>query len=178
MAALGRSAIGANSTRVPAASVVPSLVGRAPGARRQSAVVCQSTGPQQPGPLPPAAAGQRRQVAARAKPGETPEQALERRIRESAEVEERVIHITSQAEWDREVEKVGAGMGAGVLGPLIPGQPCRSAAAGTVGSPARSTALHPALPLRPRCACAGGQQACGARGAERCAVPDWLRGGG
>jgi hypothetical protein len=49
-------------------------------------------------------------VAARAKPGETPEQALERRIRESAQVEERVIHITTQAEWDREVAKVGAGV--------------------------------------------------------------------
>ena len=43
-------------------------------------------------------------------PGETPEQALERRIRESAQVEERVIHITTQAEWDREVAKVGAGV--------------------------------------------------------------------
>jgi len=116
MAALGRSALGCNSMRVAAGSVPKaSLAGReacGTAARRPGAIVCHSTGSQHPGQ--PAGAGaaaaQRRQVAARAKPGETPEQALERRIRESAQVEERVIHITTQAEWDREVAKVGAGV--------------------------------------------------------------------
>jgi hypothetical protein len=48
----------------------------------------------------------RRSVAARVKPGETPEQALERRKRESAQVEERVIYITNTREWEREVARV------------------------------------------------------------------------
>lgn len=48
----------------------------------------------------------RRSVAARVKPGETPEQALERRKRESAQVEERVIYITDTREWEREVARV------------------------------------------------------------------------
>lgn len=41
------------------------------------------------------------------RPGETPEQALERRMRESERVEERVVYISSSEEWDAELEKAG-----------------------------------------------------------------------
>jgi ADP-ribose pyrophosphatase YjhB (NUDIX family) len=40
-------------------------------------------------------------------PGETPEQALERRLRESARVEERVVYISDRQEWEQELQKVG-----------------------------------------------------------------------
>ena len=55
---------------------------------------------------PPAAAGRQRRLVAHAKPGETPEQALERRMRESQQVDERVVYITNRREWDAEVAKV------------------------------------------------------------------------
>lgn len=50
---------------------------------------------------------QRRSVAARVKPGETPEQVLERRMREAAQVEERVTYIHNKAEWEAELAKAG-----------------------------------------------------------------------
>lgn len=56
---------------------------------------------------PPAAAGRQRRLIAHAKPGETPEQALERRMRESQQVEERVIYVTNRREWETEVAKAG-----------------------------------------------------------------------
>lgn len=69
----------------------------------------------------PAAAGRFRVRAPlpppRAKPNESAEQALERRKRESKEVIERVIYISNAADWEREMEKVGAGGGLGVTAP-------------------------------------------------------------
>lgn len=59
---------------------------------------------------PPAAAGRQRRLIAHAKPGETPEQALERRMRESQQVEERVIYVTNRREWETEVAKVCHGL--------------------------------------------------------------------
>ena len=41
------------------------------------------------------------------RPGETPEQAQERRLRESAQVEERVLPIADLADWDRETAAAG-----------------------------------------------------------------------
>lgn len=58
---------------------------------------------------PPAAAGRQRRLVAHAKPGETPEQALERRMRESQQVEERVVYVTNRREWEAEVAKVRRG---------------------------------------------------------------------
>ena len=52
----------------------------------------------------------------RVQPGETPEQALERRLRESAQVEERVIDIVDQADWERQLKQVG-GSPAGSANP-------------------------------------------------------------
>ncbi|PSC71573.1 pollen-specific SF21-like [Micractinium conductrix] len=46
-------------------------------------------------------------VAARVKPGETPEQALERRIRESEAVEERVTHIYDKKDWEEQMAQAG-----------------------------------------------------------------------
>ena len=60
---------------------------------------------------PPAAAGRQRRLIAHAKPGETPEQALERRMRESQQVEERVIYVTNRREWEAEVAKVCRAVG-------------------------------------------------------------------
>lgn len=41
------------------------------------------------------------------RPGETPEQAQERRLRESQKVEERVIPICDEVDWDRETAGSG-----------------------------------------------------------------------
>lgn len=41
------------------------------------------------------------------RPGETEEQALERRIRESQQVEDRVVYISTEREFDQEMEKAG-----------------------------------------------------------------------
>lgn len=41
------------------------------------------------------------------RPGETPEQAQERRLRESQQVEERVAHISDLEDWDRETQAAG-----------------------------------------------------------------------
>jgi len=46
-------------------------------------------------------------AASSLRPGETPDQALQRRKRESDRVEERVTYITSEAEFDREMERAG-----------------------------------------------------------------------
>lgn len=55
----------------------------------------------------------RQHFVPRAKPGETAEQALERRLRESERVEERVTYIRSQAQWEQELAKVGGRSGRG-----------------------------------------------------------------
>lgn len=41
------------------------------------------------------------------RPGETPEQAQERRLRESQEVESRVVHIGDMDDWDRATQSAG-----------------------------------------------------------------------
>jgi hypothetical protein len=41
------------------------------------------------------------------RPGETPEQAQQRRLRESQQVEERVVHITDLEDWDRATQSAG-----------------------------------------------------------------------
>ena len=41
------------------------------------------------------------------RPGETPEQAQERRMRESQQVEERVATVSDLADWDRETSAAG-----------------------------------------------------------------------
>lgn len=66
---------------------------------------------------PPAAAGRQRRLIAHAKPGETPEQALERRMRESQQVEERVIYVTNRREWEAEVAKVSSLVAGGAALP-------------------------------------------------------------
>ena len=107
-----------------------------------------------PGGFAPAAPGpagqqQRQHRTARlvpnAKPGETPEQALERRMRESAQVEERVTYITNEREWEEEMSKVGAAAAA-----------CCAAAAGCAAatacyapSPRFSAVCRPCPPLSP-----------------------------
>ncbi|KAL4457874.1 hypothetical protein ABPG75_012739 [Micractinium tetrahymenae] len=48
-----------------------------------------------------------RSVAARVKEGETAEQAMQRRLRESAQVEERVVYICNEREWEQELAKAG-----------------------------------------------------------------------
>lgn len=42
------------------------------------------------------------------RPGETPEQAQERRLRESQQVEERVTHISDLDDWDQATQGVGS----------------------------------------------------------------------
>lgn len=44
------------------------------------------------------------------RPGETPEEAQERRLRESQRVEERVIPINGIRDWDRETQSVGTNL--------------------------------------------------------------------
>lgn len=58
-------------------------------------------------------------VAPRVKPGETPEQALERRKRESARVAERVTYIYDLEDWQRELQQVGLPGGL-PLGAVLP----------------------------------------------------------
>lgn len=41
------------------------------------------------------------------RPGETPEQAQERRLRESQQVEERVVYVSDMDDWDRETRAAG-----------------------------------------------------------------------
>jgi len=41
------------------------------------------------------------------RPGETPEQAQERRMRESQQVEERVVYVSDMGDWDRETRAAG-----------------------------------------------------------------------
>lgn len=55
--------------------------------------------------LPPWHAGVAARVSLR--PGETPEQAQERRLRESQKVDERVVHITDMEDWDKATQLAG-----------------------------------------------------------------------
>lgn len=41
------------------------------------------------------------------RPGETPQQAQERRMRESQQVEERVVHISDLDDWDKATQASG-----------------------------------------------------------------------
>jgi hypothetical protein len=41
------------------------------------------------------------------RPGETPEQAQERRMRESQQVDERVVSVSDLSDWDRETAAAG-----------------------------------------------------------------------
>lgn len=43
-------------------------------------------------------------MVCRAKPNETPEEAAERRLRESKRVEERVVDIETWEDWERELK--------------------------------------------------------------------------
>lgn len=52
-------------------------------------------------------AHQRRSVAARVRPGETADQVMERRLRESAQLEERVIPIQNRAQWQEYLNQAG-----------------------------------------------------------------------
>lgn len=58
-----------------------------------------------PSALPQAPTQRRVQTLASLRPGESPEQALERRIRESDRVDERVSYITSFKDWEQELAK-------------------------------------------------------------------------
>lgn len=42
------------------------------------------------------------------RPGETPDQARERRLRESQKVDERVVHITDMEDWDKATQLAGS----------------------------------------------------------------------
>lgn len=87
----------ARNTTLPRRSVVTASV--RPGAERHA----------QEGPWQQQQQQARRSVAARVKEGETAEQAMERRLRESAQVDERVVYIFNEQDWEKELAKVRGG---------------------------------------------------------------------
>lgn len=44
------------------------------------------------------------------RPGETPDQAKERRVRESQKVDERVVHVTDLEDWDKATSSAGSAL--------------------------------------------------------------------